>query len=60
MLTTNLHYVGAFLNPYLFGDTRLHDDVDAKEALNKILQKTIRTLIAYALALREFANFVKS
>jgi len=32
MLTTDLHYVGAFLNPYLLGEACLHDDVDAKEA----------------------------
>ncbi len=36
-LTTNLHYVGAILNPYLLGEVRLHDDVDVKEALNKVL-----------------------
>ncbi len=32
MLTIDLHYVGAFLNPYLLGEACLHDDVDAKEA----------------------------
>ncbi len=37
MLTTNLHYVGAILNPYLLGEVRLHDDADVKEALNKVL-----------------------
>jgi hypothetical protein len=32
MLITDLHYAGAFPNPYLLGEARLHDDVDAKEA----------------------------
>jgi hypothetical protein len=33
-----LHYVAwAFLNPYLLGEVRLHDDANAKEALNKVL-----------------------
>jgi hypothetical protein len=32
MLTTDLHYVGAILNPYFLGETRLHGDADAKEA----------------------------
>jgi len=37
MLTTNLHYTRAFLNPYLLGEACLHDDVDAKEALYRVL-----------------------
>ncbi len=60
MLTTNLHYARAFFNPYLLGEVCLHDDVDAKEALNKILQKTISTLTTYALTLKDFTNFLKS
>jgi hypothetical protein len=32
MLTTDLHYIGAFLNPYLLNEAHLHDDADAKEA----------------------------
>jgi len=36
MLTTNPHYVRALLNPYLLGEAPLHDDVDVKEALNRI------------------------
>jgi hypothetical protein len=60
MLTTNLHYAKAFLNPYLLGEVCLHNDVDAKGALNRILQKTTSTPTTYALALRDFANFVKS
>jgi hypothetical protein len=59
MLTIDLHYAKALLNPYLLGEAHLHD-VDAKKALNKVLQKITSTAIAYALALRDFANFVKS
>jgi len=32
MLTTDLHYAGAFFNPYFLGEPCLHDDADAKEA----------------------------
>jgi hypothetical protein len=60
MLTTGLHYAKALFNPYLLGEACLHDDVDAKGALNRVLQKTTHTSIAYALALRDFANFVES
>jgi len=59
MLMTDLHYVGAFLNSYLLDEARLHDDVDAKEVLNRILQKT-STLIAYAFLLKIFVDFVKN
>jgi len=38
------------------GEAHLHDDVDAKEALNKVLWKTTRTPTAYALALRDFVE----
>jgi hypothetical protein len=38
---TNLHYVGAFFNPYLLGETHLHDDANVKEALNRVLQKGV-------------------
>jgi len=48
MLTTNLHYARAFFNPYLLGEACLHDDANAKEALNKILRKTANTSTAYA------------
>jgi hypothetical protein len=37
MLTTDLHYVGTLFYPYLLGEVCLHDDVDAKEALNIVL-----------------------
>jgi hypothetical protein len=50
----------AFHNPYLLCEARLHDDVDVKEALNKVLQKTIGTLTTCALVLKEFINFVES
>ncbi len=60
MLTTNLPYVKAFLNPYLLGETRLHDNANTKKMLNKVLQKITNTSIAYAQALKEFTNFVKS
>jgi hypothetical protein len=39
MLMTNLHYTKVFFNPYLLGEACLHDDVDAKKALNKVLRK---------------------
>jgi len=59
MLTINLHYVRALLNPYLLGEVCLHDDTNVKEALNKVLQKTTHTPIAYGLDFRDFANVVK-
>jgi hypothetical protein len=43
MLTINLHYVKALLNSYSLGEALLHDNVDVKETLNKILQKTAST-----------------
>jgi hypothetical protein len=51
MLTTDLHYAMTFLNPYLLGETRLHDDANAK-VLNRVLQLT-RTPTTYALTLRD-------
>jgi hypothetical protein len=60
MLTTNLHYVRALFNPYLLREACLHDDVDAKEALNRVLWKITRTPIAYAQVLKDFVDFVKS
>jgi hypothetical protein len=60
MLMTDLHYVGAFLNSYLLNEAHLHDDVDVKEVLNRILQNTTSTLIAYALLLNFFVDFVKN
>jgi hypothetical protein len=43
MLMTNLHYVGAFLNPYSLVEVCVHDDTNAKEALNYVLQKNINS-----------------
>jgi hypothetical protein len=60
MLTTNLHYARALLNPYLLGEAHLHEDADAKEVLNRVLRKTAHTPTTYALTLRDFANFVES
>jgi hypothetical protein len=48
MLTTNLPYAKALFNPWLLGETCLHDDVDAKEVLSKVLQKIISISTAYA------------
>jgi uncharacterized UPF0160 family protein len=60
MLTIDLHYVGAFFNPYLLGEAHLHLDADVNKALNKVLWKIVCTLTAYALVLRYFANFVEN
>jgi len=60
MLMINLHYARTLLNPYLLGEVHLHDVVDAKETLNNFLQKTYGIPNAYALALKNFVNFVKS
>jgi hypothetical protein len=47
----NLHYVEAFFNLYLLVEVQLHDDVNAKEALNHVLQKHINSPMTYAQAL---------
>jgi bacteriorhodopsin len=61
MLTIYLHYVAwAFLNPYLLGEAHLHDDANAKEALNKVLQRIVCTLTTYALVLTDLAIFVEN
>ncbi len=60
MLTTDLHYARALLNPYLLGEICLHDDANAKKMLNRVLRKTIHNPTAYALALRDFTDFVES
>jgi hypothetical protein len=49
-----------FYHPYLLGEARLHDDLDVKKMLNRVLRKKINTSIAYAISLRDFANFVES
>ncbi len=56
----NLHYARALFNPYLLGEVHLHDDANAKEALNRLLQKIVGTLIAYAQVCKDFTNFVQS
>jgi hypothetical protein len=48
MLTINLHYEKTFLNPYLLVESHLHDDADAKEAFNHVLQKNINSSTTYA------------
>jgi hypothetical protein len=59
MLTIYLHYVAwAFLNPYLLSEVHLH--ANAKEALNKVLQKPVHTSTAYALVLINFTDFVEN
>ncbi len=60
MLITNLHYVGAFFNTYLLDEACLHDDANAKEALNQVLWKTTNNLTTYAFVLKYFVVFVKS
>jgi hypothetical protein len=60
MLTIDLHYARALFNPCLLGEACLHDDANAKEALNIVLQKTTIAPTTYALALKDFADFVES
>jgi hypothetical protein len=36
-MKTDLHYVGAFFNPYFLGNNMIHDDVNAKEEIKRIL-----------------------
>jgi hypothetical protein len=40
----------------LLGEARLHDDANAKEALNKVLWQTTHTPTTYALALKDFVE----
>jgi len=58
MLMIDLHYAKALSNSYLLGC--LHDNVDAKEALNNFLWKIVGTSTDYVLALKDFTNFVKN
>jgi hypothetical protein len=37
MLMIDLHYVGAFFNPYLLGEAHLHDGEDVENVLNRVL-----------------------
>ncbi len=56
MLKTNLHYVWTFLNPYLLGETCLHDYPNAKKMLNHMLQKTINNPTTYPPTLKDFVE----
>ncbi len=60
MLMIDLHYVGAFLNPYLLGEVHLHDDEDVDKVLNGVLWKIVGNPIAYVEALKHFIDFVES
>jgi len=59
MMNTNFHYVGAFLNPYIFGNNWIHKNVDAKEGIKCLLQKRSIDATSYVQILIDFANFVK-
>jgi hypothetical protein len=39
MVTTDLYYAGAFLNPYLFYNKELADDIDSLSMCKRVLQK---------------------
>jgi hypothetical protein len=56
----DLHYAKALFNPYLLNEVHLHDDVDAKEVLNRMLQKNINSPTSYAQVLKDFTNFVEN
>ncbi len=60
MLTTDLHYARALLNPYLLGEICLHNDVDVKETLNHVLQKNTNNSTTYTQALKDFVDFVEN
>jgi len=60
MLTINLHYARALLNPYLLGEVPLHNDVDVEETLNHVLRKNTNNSIAYTQALKDFVDFVEN
>jgi hypothetical protein len=60
MLMTNLHYAKVLFNSHLLAKAWLHDDVDAKETLDRVLWKIILNLVTYFQALKNFVNFVES
>jgi hypothetical protein len=33
----DFHYVGALFKPYLLGNNMIHDDVDAKDEIKRVL-----------------------
>jgi hypothetical protein len=59
MMKTNLHYVGALLNPYLLGNNMIHDDVDAKEGIKEVVWKMSVDATSYVQTLTNFANLVE-
>ncbi len=59
MMKTNLHYVRAFLNPYLLGNNMIHDDVNAKEGIKRVLWKMLVDATSYVQALTNFANLAE-
>jgi hypothetical protein len=60
MLTTDLHYARALLNPYLLGEVRLHNDIDVKETLICVLRKNTNNSTTYAQALKDFVDFIEN
>jgi hypothetical protein len=58
MEDVDLHYAKALFNPYLLNEVHLHDDADAKEVLNHMLQKNTNSPTTYAQVLEDFTNFV--
>jgi hypothetical protein len=54
------NYSKVFFNSHLLVKTCLHDDVDAKEALNHVLWKNTLNLMTYAQILKDFGDFVES
>jgi hypothetical protein len=60
MLTTDLHYARALLNPYLLGEGCFHNDVNVKEMLNCVLRENTNNSTTYTQALKDFVDFVES
>jgi hypothetical protein len=60
MLTTDLNYARALLNPYFLGEVFLHYDVDVKETLNCVLQKNTNNSTAYTQDLKDFVDFIEN
>jgi hypothetical protein len=49
----------ALLNPYLFGNNWIHDDVNAKKRIKHVLWKMLVDATSYLQALINFVNFVE-
>ncbi len=58
-MKTDLHYVGALLNPYLLGNNMIHDDVDEKGGIKWVLWKMLVNATSYVQALTNFVDLVK-